>query len=702
MSKRSHDSGAPYHNNLMRKILAGVSIGIGAAILLEALAWPGWLERWEMQTYDWRIRTLARIRVARGQPLVHPDIVFVEVTDASIREMAEFVGRWPWPRIVQSWVVDYIASGKPKAIAVDFTFLEPERASTYKVGDMDVTSGESDRALADAARRAGNVVMLADAVDVGIAGETTAQRAWNAPPYRLGPAIEERPLVTPPYPALAEAVAALGHNFIALDRDGPARRFPPFVRSGQRYMPSLGVGAALLALSVAPEEVVLEGDAIRVRDRRIPLVPVPVEDVRDPSKTHEQQTMLINYRAPAHIRGERPYPAYDAAVIMKSQSQAQIGEKPDIPAQAFAGKIVFVGLSNASGLVDVFQTPFGKGTMPGIQLHASVADSILSNRFIRPAPRWTATAATLAGAIAIGLMAAALSFWAAAGGTALLALAWTAGTLAAFDRGSWLAMAQPLVGMAIALFAGTAYRYFVEDAEKRKVSRLFGRYVSRDVYTQLMANPASAELGGARREMSVLFSDLRGFTTITEKGNPEQLVQQLNEYFTRMVDVVFRNGGTVDKFVGDMVMALFGAPVDDDNHADAAVKAAVEMVRELGDLNRRWASEGRVQLDIGIGVNSGDMIAGNIGSSAIMSYTVIGDNVNLGARLESLNKDYRSRIIISDATRSRLQTAYELRPLGGVVVKGKTRPVDIFEVLAPSPLVVETPARPAAAEGKTV
>jgi adenylate cyclase len=179
----------------------------------------------------------------------------------------------------------------------------------------------------------------------------------------------------------------------------------------------------------------------------------------------------------------------------------------------------------------------------------------------------------------------------------------------------------------------------------------------------------------------VLFSDLRGFTTITEKGNPEELVRQLNEYFTKMVEIVFRNGGTVDKFVGDMVMALFSAPVDDVHHADAAVTTAVEMVQELGELNRRWAAEERTRFDIGIGINSGDMIAGNIGSSAIMSYTVIGDNVNLGARLESLNKEYRTRIIISEATRSRLARTYDLRPLGAVVVKGKTKPVDIFEVI---------------------
>ena len=144
----------------------------------------------------------------------------------------------------------------------------------------------------------------------------------------------------------------------------------------------------------------------------------------------------------------------------------------------------------------------------------------------------------------------------------------------------------------------------------------------------------------------MLFSDIRGFTAVTEKGKPEELVAQLNEYFSRMVEVVFRHHGTVDKFVGDMVMALFGAPLDDPAHAEHAVEAAVEMVRELGELNQQWAAAGRAQLDIGIGVNSGDMIAGNIGSSSIMSYTVIGDNVNLGARLESLNKD------LQDATSS--------------------------------------------------
>ena len=180
--------------------------------------------------------------------------------------------------------------------------------------------------------------------------------------------------------------------------------------------------------------------------------------------------------------------------------------------------------------------------------------------------------------------------------------------------------------------------------------------------------------------MTVLFSDIRGFTTMSEKGSPEDVVSQLNELFTRMVAVVFSHRGTVDKFVGDMIMALYGAPLDDEEHAEHAVQTALAMITTLNDLNREWAEQGKPQLDIGIGINTGEMIAGNVGSDTIMSYTVIGDAVNLGARLESLNKDYGTRIIISEATRARLKGRYDIHPLGDVVVKGKSKPVAIFEV----------------------
>lgn len=670
----------------MRKLIAGVSLGVGAAGIILLLASAGLLETVELKTYDWRMRTLADLRARSGQRLAHPDIVLVEINDASIRELAPLVGRWPWPRALTGLLVDYLARGKPRSIAVDVGFWEPEREATYPFLGEEMTSARSDQALAHAVRRAGNVILLADAVNPGFSDREIEQTPWSAPGYRLGPVIEERPVITLPYESLAVSAAGFGHNFLTLDPDGPARRMAPFVRNAERCMPSLGMAAALAAGGYAPGEVILEGQTIRVRDRRIPLHRVSVQSADDASTARDQYTVLINYRAPVISRnGARPYTAYEVRTLLRSEGQILSGEQPEVDPGVFEDKIVFVGLT-ASGLVDAFQTPLGEGTMPGIQLHATIAESLLSDLFIRPARGWSTIASTLIGAVLIGLMSATLQFGWAAAGAAALAAGWTGASLYLFAGGVWVGLAQPLLAMGLSLFGGTAYRYFVEDAEKRKVSRLFGRYVSRDVYKQLMSNPDLAELGGRRREMTVLFSDIRGFTSITEKGRPEELVAQLNEYFTRMVDIVFAHGGTVDKFVGDMVMALFGAPVDDPGHGDHAVASAVDMVAALGRLNAKWVSEDRAPLDIGIGINSGEMIAGNIGSSAIMSYTVIGDNVNLGSRLESLNKEYRTRIIISDATRLRLTNNYDIRPLGEVIVKGKTRPVEIYEVCVPSPL----------------
>jgi adenylate cyclase len=285
-------------------------------------------------------------------------------------------------------------------------------------------------------------------------------------------------------------------------------------------------------------------------------------------------------------------------------------------------------------------------------------------------------------ALVVGAVAATIpAWWATAFTIALLALMGAYATRL-FANGLWVNLSQPAIASCLALFGGVGYQYFVEGREKRKMKKLFSQYVSKDVYDQLVANPALAHLGGQRRDMTVLFSDIRGFTTVTEQREPEEIVGMLNEYFSQMVAIVFRHHGTVDKFVGDMVMALFGAPLADPRHADHAVDAALDMIAALKTLNARWKAEGRFDtLEIGVGINTGPMIAGNIGSEAIMSYTVIGDAVNLGSRLESLNKEYGTTIIISNATRERLTGAYQCRPLGDVKVKGKSEPVAIFELV---------------------
>ena len=675
---------------ILRKLLAGLGLGTLAALLV--LGWAAstdLLDRLELTTYDWRMRRAA------DPDSLNKNIVLVEINDSSIREMSGVFGHWPWPRLAVSFVIDYLHRAPAKVVGVDLLMPEEDKVARYEFDEeKDAWTGrQSDSALADSVKRSGNVVMLADAVYEGLAGtrKDSGASRWSGSGFP-GERATARPLVLGPYQALTDASAALGHNFLTFDADGPARRMAPFVQSDGKVLPSLGVAVALRAGGFVPADVSAEGAFLRIRDRRIPLV-------RETAAGGDHWSMLIDYRAPALVKlpsGElgRPYPSYEFRHLFASEQQILLGEKPMIDPAVFKDKIVFIG-ATAAGLNDVFRTPISSddnGSMPGIQLHGSMADSILANRFIHPATRRARIGTILIAALSIGMLAAFLPFATAATASLSILAGWTWFTVAAFKGGLWLNLVQPLMVGGLALFFGTAYQYFVEGKEKRKVARLFGRYVSRDVYSQLMNNPDQAELGGKRREMTVLFSDIRGFTTVTERGNPEELVSQLNEYFSRMVEIVFQHKGTVDKFVGDMVMALFSAPLDDAEHADHAVQAAVDMVRVLGDLNRAWAARGMTPLDIGIGVNSGDMIAGNIGSSSIMSYTVIGDNVNLGARLESLNKEYKTRIIISEATRARLTRSFDTRPLGDVVVKGKSKAVQIFEVQVPSPLVEEVKA----------
>lgn len=677
----------------MRKLAAGIALGAIAAGLVLALGAAGLLDLAELKTYDWRMRHAA----AHGS--VDRDIALVEINDATITQLAPVFGHWPWPRFALAYVVDYLKAAQAKVIAVDILFPESDIVAQYASdlaapasspaldtgGDKWTIDGtRSDQALAESVKQAGNVVMLADAVYAGLQEREDRRNVvrWRGSPYRVDGRAEPRPIILPPYQALTDAAAGLGHNFVTLDSDGPLRRMPPFVESGGRQLPSLGVAAALAARGARSSDVHVDGRTLVIGDHRVPLV-------RKRASVHDQPewSMLINYRAPQLVNGERPYPTYEFRHVFLSEQQLLSGMKPMLDPAVFRNKIVFIGFT-AAGLLDRFETPVTtdtSGSLPGIQYHASVADDILTNHFIRPSSDTVRIASVVGPAIAIALLAT-LAPLAPAVIVSLVVLAgWTWFTVHSFESGLWLNLVQPLSSGALALFFGIGYQYFVEGREKRKVSRLFGRYVSRDVYAQLMAHPEGAQLGGRRREMTVLFSDIRGFTTVTEKGNPEALVEQLNEYFTRMVDVVFRHHGTVDKFVGDMVMALFGAPLDDPDHAEHAVQAAIDMVQELGTLNRAWAARGMAQLDIGVGINSGDMIAGNIGSASIMSYTVIGDNVNLGSRLESLNKEFKTRIIISDATRSRLRTEYALRPLGDVVVKGKSKAVAIFELRVPAP-----------------
>ncbi len=635
---------------------------------------PGPFESVELKTYDWRLSRTARPETA------NPDIALVEIDESSLRNLEPNVGRWPWPRMIHGIVIDYLARAGAKLIAYDVNFAEPDRSLGFSVGGGTMTGAESDEALATSIRDAGNVLLAADA---SYDGDATGVLPMPDEGYPLDvDGIIERRTVYLPFPRLGEAAAGFGHNLFVLDADGPLRHAVPFVRRNGRVMPLLGAAAALRVAGIAPADVRLDGTTLRLGDRAMPL---EWREVRTADGSIRYLWSLVDFRGPAvgADMTTRTYPTYTFFDLLYSEEQIRAGVAPKVDPSVFRDKIVFVG-ATASGLFDVFETPFSNGKMPGIQVHAAVADDILSNRFMRPASAGTTLALVLAAGLVVGLVAGWLPAWWAAAAAAALVAAFGFVSVREFAGGVWLNVTQPAAAAATALFGGVAYQYLVEGREKRRMRRLFGQYVSKDVCEQLVANPALARLGGTRREMTVLFSDIRGFTTVSEQGEPEAIVHMLNEYFSRMVEIVFAHRGTVDKFVGDQVMALFGAPLDDPAHADHAAAAALDMIAELDRLCARWRAEGRPELQIGVGISTGPMIAGNIGSEAIMSYTVIGDAVNLGARLESLNKTYGTRIIISDATRARLTRPFEVRPLGEVVVKGKTRAVDVFELVGVS------------------
>jgi len=645
-----------------RKPLIVLTIALISSVAAILLNQVPLLRTMEWKVYDLQFRTLTDASKAS------PDIVLIKIDDESVERMDQAfdLGRFPWGRDTYALLLDYLARSHPRAIAFDILLLEGDRSSQ---------GHEWDTQLVEATRQLGNVVHAMEVDD-----SYSRQPAHPSPGgYQLTREVEEHKGVKLPFAPLDQASRMLGNTFTVLDADGPVRRIVPFVRQGDTYYPSLGVATAMVALGLKPSDIRLDSAGLHVGSSVIPLFDVQPEYVRKIQTRH----MLARYLAPPYVDKQRTttsYRSYSFCDLFLSELQLRDNKKPKIDPEVFRDKIVFVG-TTAAGLHDLFQTPFGaQGMMPGMQIHATVVDNILHQSFMRPASGISWGLLLGISTLLVSLLGVHLSFWWAL--LAALGIACADAGLAAraFQQGVWLPCVPAILGLVTAQFTSVAYKYFGEDKAKRQVKALFSRYVSPAVVKELIEDPSKARLGGQRREMTVLFSDIRGFTTFSEAGQPEDVILQLNEYFSRMVELLFEHHGTLDKFVGDMIMGLFNAPVQDPDHADHAVQMALSMLRELQRLNERWHGQGKPGFDIGIGINTGEMIVGNVGSERTLSYTVIGDNVNLGSRLESLNKEYQSRIIISEATRSRLQGNYCIRPLGAAKVKGKSQEVKIFEV----------------------
>jgi adenylate cyclase len=352
-------------------------------------------------------------------------------------------------------------------------------------------------------------------------------------------------------------------------------------------------------------------------------------------------------------------------------------EQPD-----FAGKIILIG-ATAPDLHDEVLTPVSHGkSMAGVEAHANILDTVLTGKYLNPERQTVTGIQILVLVLIISLV------WGLKGMRAGIALSVAAvigyllSAYMAFDRGIVRGGFYVLFAIISSTIFSLIYRYISLRKQKQFIQKAFGNYVSKPVMKEIIRNPKSLKLGGEKRKMTVLFSDIAGFTTLSENLPPEKLSKALNAYLSRMTEVVFKNNGVVDKFIGDAVMAFWGAPISDPDHAYNACKAALEMQDAIDEIRPELENLGFGKFSVRIGINSGDMTVGNMGSDSRFDYTVLGDNVNLSSRLEGLNKEYETKILIGEGTHELVKDKIGSRLIDTVAVKGKKTGVKVYELLS--------------------
>ncbi|HSU15744.1 adenylate/guanylate cyclase domain-containing protein [Longimicrobium sp.] len=644
----------------LRRLGRGAAVGLATSVLVLALRGTSLMRQSEGAVYDAMTRTLA------DPSRASKDIVIAAIDDRSLAELAPSVGRWPWPRSAHAEALRFLNYAGAKLVVYDVQFPE---------ADLDAAS---DSDFAEAMAEAGNAVLpmalaperpSSEGVRAGASGEAETERFALRVRGRLRPA--EQAFELAPTPLLARGAAGIGSIALNQGAVGATVRHERLVwRHGGRLYPSLAYAAARLADSARyGGPLVLGADRLAARER---------PDGRGTAVPLDAGEMLLRWRGPF---ARQTYPVYSYSRLVLSYEDVFHGRPPAIPPAELKGKIVLVAVTS-SGLYDLRRTPFG-GTEPGVMIHATALDNLLRGDFMRRADaswNWLGVvAAAMATAIAVAVVGSAVWGTLAAG---LLLLFAVGASALAFAGGVWLDAAAPALGGALAYAGAMAMNYVTEGRERRRVRDMFSRFVDPHVVGRLADAGESLKLGGQRVPLTILFSDIRGFTSLSERLPAETVVATLNEYLGAMTDIVFRHGGTIDKFIGDAVMAFWGAPLPAADHARRAADCALEMIETLERLNRGWAADGRgAGLAIGIGINTGEAVVGMIGSlKHKLDYTAIGDAVNLASRLESLNKDMGTTIIISDAVRTYLGDGYDAAPLREVHVKGKEQAVLVHEL----------------------
>ncbi|MBF0219182.1 MAG: adenylate/guanylate cyclase domain-containing protein [Gammaproteobacteria bacterium] len=637
-----------------RKRVAALALSLTLILLLLLAESFGAFTRLEWISYDQRMQLFNH-----DKPL-HDAIAVVLIDEASLQALDPLVGRWPWPRSVHADLIDFFTMGGARAIIVDILFSESE------IGKREGTQSENDARLIDATAASGitiHAMQLMRENDPEIARDQLNQPlpadllAPHSYPHATGFNDVGNNSYLLPIPELYRAAAGLGIVEIEPDADGIYRRLRLF---------STYQGALLPTMAVAP---------YYAQTTPIQQIPGAIIAGNDRLPTDADGYSLINYA------GE--ITPYSVSGIIDSIQKLRRGDVENLltPPDLFADKLVFIG-SSAIGLQDVKTTPLAN-RIPGVVLHASALSAILNHDLLTPAVAWRDR---LLSALLVLLVTLTTLYLAEGRLYRLILLPLLIGglylgfALYAFSQQQVYAIAMPLGAVLSAALSAITYLTFSESLEKRRVRAMFASYVSPVVLKQLIEQPESqaATAVSSRETISVLFSDIRGFTTISENYSAERVVQLLNIYFAVMTETIFAHHGTLDKFIGDAIMAFWGAPIRTSDHADLAVTTAIKMMQALREVNRTLTDLGYNPIAIGIGINTDSVILGNIGSEKKLDYTVIGDGVNIASRLEGMTKYYGTPVLISENSLRALLKPIPVIPVDAVRVKGKQQPLRIF------------------------
>ena len=643
----------------IRRLGFGLAVGITICMLLLRLM-PDLFYRLEATALDARFK-------ARGERSPGDEIVLVVIDEKSLKE----VGRWPWPRAIQARLTEAISAARPRVIGLDIIYSEPDPA---------------DRQLGKSFRDTGNVVLAFPFF--------VAEKSSALPPDVAGPAAAIPEFVrksqfmvirqagsdvalTPyrafdiqfPPSALTAQAAAAGHVYYIPDRDGITRYEYLAVQYGEagEIYPSFALEMARVYLNIPKEQVSLVlGEAVSLGSEVIP--------------TDQKGRMLIDYVGP-----ELSFKYVSATDVLHHR----------VPGEIFRDKAVFVGTA-AFGAYDQKASPFS-ANVSGTEKNATVVENIIHGRVLKR-PLWAGLLdvgmIVLCG-LGLGLLLPHLGGLWGTIATSATVIGYALFTQYAFvAQNLWIDVVYPTLTILLTFVAITVLREFVEEKQAKEIRAMFSSYVSPQVVEELIRDPRKATVSGEWKELTMLFCDLVGFTSFGERHSAEEVVAQLNEYLSAMTDVVFYWQGTLDKFIGDGLVAFWGAPLGQPDHVELGVKCALHMRRRFTELQNKWRAEGKHSFDCGIGLNTGMAIVGNIGAEGKkLDYTMIGDEVNLASRVQQLTRAHGCSLIVTRSTAEglkRLADAPEgpgnrghvghiaLRWLESAVVKGKARPVDVY------------------------